>query len=418
MIKRLIVSLFIAINCFPVPAFSASSNVLIYSFRIAGSSVNDEYVEIKNVGNKEVNLFGYRLSKKTALGSNANLLTEFPDVALKPQEVLTIAHADCSHPYDLEYSTSTVIAKNNSIVLYSDRGKTIVDMVGFGEIESNFFEKTALDNLNDGEIYSRKNDTDTDDNRNDFFISYRPPVKEAIKKETKKTNPKNQTTYQPVAKISVSEFMPNPEGPDSEHEFIEIYNSGNKVDISGYFLADLVGSPRKYKIPDGTVIGPKSYLAFFSKKIPISLNNDGDGVVILSPDGKEISFSPDDCGKAPEGASYAFDGKSWQWTSTPTPGAKNVFKPVGKVNSDDKEKEVLSLIDETNLPTEEEIKIQEIKNRNDRILGHILIILAILGGIFYTLYTNKEKAIEIIQNKFRERYNRFREEVRKNRQRG
>jgi hypothetical protein len=160
-------------------------------------------------------------------------------------------------------------------------------------------------------------------------------------------------------------------------------------------------------------------LAFFSEKTPISLNNSGDGVAVLSPDKKQINASPDDCGKAKEGASYAFDGKNWQWTEKPTPGKANIIKKVPE--NDDKENkdgEVLSLIDESDLPSDEEVaRIEAERSKNDRILGYALIVLAIVGGISYTLYTYKEKLLEKYKNKFRGTDYKLREKIRKIRER-
>lgn len=395
--------------------------VVINSFRIEGESVKDEYVEIYNKSQDDISLSGWRLSKKTASGSNYNLVTTFPDIIIAAGAKIVIAHPDCNCAYDIEYTTSGSLAKDNSIVLYSDNGKTIVDMVAFGEIANEFVEGEPLINPEKGEVYSRKNDgQDTQNNKNDFFISYRPPQESDDKRsnDIQKDHNNEGASNMPNsynAKLIVTEFLPNPEGSDAEKEFIEIYNQGPSADISGYYLMDLLGSPKKFKIPEGTKISSKSYLAFFSEETPISLNNSGDGVAILNPDGKIIDSSPDDCGKAPEGASFAFDGKKWAWTSQPTPGKPNVIKTIGKDDDSlEDDREVLSLIDEKDFsdnqkPLDSETKIS---NNDDR-LGYVLITLAIISGISYTLYSNKEKVIEFAKNCFRKRDNSPWERIRK-----
>ncbi|MDD3480961.1 MAG: lamin tail domain-containing protein [Patescibacteria group bacterium] len=419
MLKRLIIVSIIFGLFLPLSITASQNGVVINSFRISGESSKDEFVEVLNTGGTEINLTGWRLSKMTASGSKSNLLTAFPDIRLAPGKKITIAHPDSSTAYDLDYATTTgtlpsaSIAEDNTIILYSDNGKTVVDMVGFGTAKT--FEGSPTQNPNDGEIYSRRKGIDTDNNKADFYLSYKPPKKEVEKKTDKKVIDSSPNVLG-VARLTVTEFLPNPEGSDGENEFIEIYNAGARANISGYYITDLLGSPKKYKIPEGTVIDSGSYLAFFSKKTPISLNNDGDGAAVLDPNGNEINASPDDCGKAPEGASYAYNGKSWVFTGTPTPGRKNIIEAV---KEDSKESgEVLSMIDDSELPTEEEALVAaEERAKNDQVLGYSLIILATLGGIAYTLYENKEKVIEVTNNKFRGSYDRFRERLREARER-
>ena len=121
--------------------------------------------------------------------------------------------------------------------------------------------------------------------------------------------------------VFISEFLPNPDGKDAEEEWIELYNDSNQIiDISGWQLDDEEGGSRPFVFPEKTVIAPRSYLVFSCQITGIALNNDGDKVRLLLPQGtlfQEITYT-----KAPEGRSSSRASESFVWT-TPTPGLPN-----------------------------------------------------------------------------------------------
>jgi hypothetical protein len=397
-----IINLLILMLLLPVPIQASEVGIVINSYRISGQSSTDEYIEIYNASNQDINLFGWRLAKKTSSGNSSNLLTTFPEIFIEPDSVLVIGHENCICSPDLIYSTSSSVASDNTIILYSDNGKTVVDKVGFGNAID--FETAPAKNPDDFEIYGRKNNgLDTNNNKADFHLLYTPPKpKEEPITKTQKPDSKKTTEGKNNfgAKLIVTEFLPNPEGPDSENEFIEIKNVGPRAEIGGYYIADTIGSPKSYKIPEETILESGAYLAFYSAKTPISLNNKGDGVEVWDPDKKVIDSSPDDCGKAIEGMSYALGSKGWSWTKTPTPGKANIItEPTeeelkGKDSAEDK----LMMIDEADFK-DKEIKGSQSLNSDDKFFGIVLVVVAISGTIFYTLYTNKEKIRELYHKK-------------------
>lgn len=183
------------------------------------------------------------------------------------------------------------------------------------------------------------------------------------------------------AEILVTEFLPNPKGAD-DGEWIEIYNAGDKeIDLSGWFLDDADGGSKPYKIKEGTKILPGEYLVFYRKETKIALNNNFDSVRILDPEGNlffEVSYE-----KTKEGFSYALDENGdWSWTSILTPGKKNVFSQTveevkkSKVKSS-AEREIIL-----------EIPISEIRNQDlgdlVKVKGVVSVEPGVLGSqIFY-----------------------------------
>jgi len=416
MFKKLI-ALILILNCFAISLAGASdSGVVINAFRIAGESSTDEYVEILNTTSSDIDLSGWRLSKKTASGNSSNLVTSFPAIFIEPGSTLVIAHGNFHSGADIKYSTSNSVADDNTILL-SNNQRIVVDRVGFGLASD--YEGEPVVNPNKFEVYGRKDGIDTDNNKNDFSLIYAPPKPKEkppslVESKPTPSNTSAKESGHREAKLIVTEFLPNPEGSDSENEFIEIRNNGEKADIGGYYIADTIGSPKMYKIQGGTTIGPGDYLVFYSAKIPISLNNKGDGVEVLDPNKKAIDGSPDDCGKAPEGMSYALSDKGWVWTKTPTPGKPNIIDaPTGEeIGVKGSSKEVISMdsLDSYSDP-KEETPLSLANSSTEKYLGFGLLAMAILGAISYTLYNNKERIIEIY-HKFRSRNDRPGEAIR------
>jgi hypothetical protein len=114
---------------------------------------------------------------------------------------------------------------------------------------------------------------------------------------------------QPNAEISypsniiINEILPSPDGPDSENEWIEIFNQNNfSVDISDWKIADTQGSVKSYTF--------------------------GDSLDLIHPDGTitdSVVFT-----KAKLNQSYNRSNGNWVWSDTLTPGWENII-PVAPV---------------------------------------------------------------------------------------
>lgn len=143
------------------------------------------------------------------------------------------------------------------------------------------------------------------------------------------------------------EVMPDPAAADDDnvHEWVEVFNPGTQaVDLSGWSIADgnsedalgaaivapggfAVIAARDAVLPDGVTV-----VRVQDGRIGSGLNNGGDIVTLVAPDGTTVdtlSFgqgaaapSPGDgqtIGRAPDA--------SWRITQRPTPGYENLFRP-------------------------------------------------------------------------------------------
>ncbi|MCB9133059.1 MAG: lamin tail domain-containing protein [Anaerolineales bacterium] len=142
----------------------------------------------------------------------------------------------------------------------------------------------------------------------------------------------------------LNEFMPDPASDwngdgtaDAADEYIELYNPGpDPVNLGGWALDDEDDSAagalylyapegtQPYVIPADTLIQPGGFLLFFRSETGVALNNDGDWVRLLLPDGSpaevfEYMSSHDD-----EAYSKTVDGgPMWTTAFPPSPGVTN-----------------------------------------------------------------------------------------------
>jgi competence ComEA-like helix-hairpin-helix protein len=130
--------------------------------------------------------------------------------------------------------------------------------------------------------------------------------------------------------VFINEIMPNPAGPDETDEWFEVLNTNSSdVDLSGWQVKDITGTISTYTLPQGAKILANSFLVFRRPETNIMLNNDQDGLNLLTPDKKiidSVNFTT-----APLGQSYNKVGSVWQWSTTLTPGAKNIIAAIAKI---------------------------------------------------------------------------------------
>jgi len=116
--------------------------------------------------------------------------------------------------------------------------------------------------------------------------------------------------------VGFSEIMPSPIGSDALNEWFKIYNSNNfEVDLSGWTVEDTTGSTKRYVI--NTTIIALGHLVLERPETKITLNNTGDGLILLNPN-QEVVDSVN-FGKAIQGESYLKSGSEWAWTNTKKP---------------------------------------------------------------------------------------------------
>lgn len=141
---------------------------------------------------------------------------------------------------------------------------------------------------------------------------------------------RSPTTVYP-SNIIINEIMPSPEGADETEEWIEIFNKNIfEADLSGWQITDTAGKINIYTFPVETKISAMGFLAITRPETKITLNNDGDGLKLVQPDGKtadSVNYE-----KAPQGQSYSLINSNWVWSGSPAPVSNEEEKGVAAVS--------------------------------------------------------------------------------------
>ena len=129
--------------------------------------------------------------------------------------------------------------------------------------------------------------------------------------------------HEPARRIVINEYLAHTDLPDLD--YIEIFNPGRTpVDLSGCWLSD-EPETNKFRIPDGTIIGPTNFLVFTEAQLGFALGAGGEGIYLLNSnrtrildallfDGQENGVAT---GRTPDGA------PSYSRLAARTPGAPN-----------------------------------------------------------------------------------------------
>ena len=132
--------------------------------------------------------------------------------------------------------------------------------------------------------------------------------------------------------IFISEFLPNPEGEDSGKEWIEIVNTSERIEDISHWGISTDREEITFVFPEGSYISPRGFLLLPSSVTNISLSNNGGSVFLFYPSGdiaQEIKYD-----KIEQGYSIARKTKDYFYTKTPTPGMENIISGNSEVKEE------------------------------------------------------------------------------------
>lgn len=167
--------------------------------------------------------------------------------------------------------------------------------------------------------------------------------------------------------VVISEMMPDPAGPDSASEWVELYNTGqDEVDLNGWMIKDMKGSTGTYTIYNQKIAAHQFIYLMTGGKI--TLNNDTDGAQLYWPD-NNLTYQTNLYENSESGWSFALDGSgNWRWTTTPTPGEANIFTMPPAATPEDQYLNC-SVLEARNLASNLQVHIQGIASVEPEILG-------------------------------------------------
>lgn len=356
--------------------YASSDHLLISQVQITGGSgkTTNDFIEIYNPTNSDIDLKGMRLVKRTKTGTADTLIKSWTDSAIvKPYSYYLWANSDFTNIVQTpDIKTSASIANDNGIAIRNGPNDTgsIVDSVGWGEAVNAFVEGVVLNqNPQANQSIIRKpadqigNGTDTDNNSADFILntqvlprnSQTSPTQVVINPVPAPQPPPAPAPAPPPAPVPaplppppsvtyskaviISEFMPNPQGKDPGKEWVELLNTSNsEVDLSGWKLDDegkegVLGSSA-FIFPDGIKVPPNQYHIQVLTGINFDLDNTkGDALRLFWPNNTlvdQVVYTAD----VEEEVSFAKKGDNFELSQTPTPGKANEFGTIPKVSDE------------------------------------------------------------------------------------
>lgn len=254
----------------------------VYSHPISGE---DEFIELYNNLDTKVDLTSWIVDDTANGGSAPFIIT---NISIEPKAYI-------------------VIYESTSKVIFNDSGDDAILIDPLGNIVS----QTKFNNMEKGKAWASVSS---------LWQIYPHPTP---------MQPSPVITY--PNGVIINELLPNPEGIDTDGEFIEIYNSLlDDVNLNGWILSDSTDLEEGYVLIN-MKISANSYLTIYYDTSKITLNNDFDHVYLYSPDGKiqsEVTYS-----NSTEGQSWSrFNNFEYSWTSTITPDQENILSLASNNN--------------------------------------------------------------------------------------
>jgi hypothetical protein len=308
------------------------SSVLINEVAWAGThaSSNDEWIELHNPGAEEIDLTGWTLTDAGDIDiSLVGTITGHGFFLLERSADSVVSDIDADQLY------SGVLKNSGEVLSLKDPSGGVIDSAnsdGGGWPAGRSSSRASME---------RRGGIDLPSNWvsfNGFHGHGHDAGGNTIAGTPRGVNSVHFPTPVPtriIGKVRINEVLIRPhydwegEGEaDTGDEFIELYNHGGApIFLGGWRLDDILdGGSRPYILP-GVTLAPGDYVAFFRSRTRISLNDRGDSVHLLSPNGQiidqirylrvrayNLSY-----GRLPDGSTELSYGL---W---PTPGGPNVL---------------------------------------------------------------------------------------------
>ncbi len=258
-----------------------------------------DYIELYNGYNYDINLEGYYLTD-SIVDMNK---WQFPSITIKEHEYLII-YASALNKCDSSCHTNFKLNSEGETI-------SLIDKTG------NIISKVTYPKLNNDVSYSLV--------KREYKITKPTPGKENTSDEIKEVDTSNY-------KITINEYLSHNKGISNAsdggyYDFVELYNSGDDVNLSGLSLSDDSKNLNKFILPE-KLLKSQEYIVIYltggEKVDGIYANfklSDNDDKIILSSNGKIIDEVK--VVKLDKNMSYGKIEDKWVYFLTPTPGYYN-----------------------------------------------------------------------------------------------
>ena len=248
-------------------------------------SAYDDFIEITNTTDDSINLKEYRLVKRS-------------ESAVKDTTIKSWSK-----------DGDTIINSEDKYIWASNKGRE--DFLK--EIHPNITNSQTISETNGIALrFGKENEGEIIDSINWSDDSEEEEEEEEIKN---------------YSEIRINEIYPSPDTKNGEEEFVEIINlSETEIDFSDWKILDSKGAKGKISKKEKQ----ENFAVFYGS---FSLNSDSKGDEVFLYDEKDHLITSQKYQSGKSRQAFAYDGSSWRWTSSPTPGEKNRFDKIlsGKI---------------------------------------------------------------------------------------
>lgn len=274
------------------------------------NGVTADWIEVINIGEREINLAGYSLAKNQ---NAANVFT-FPEHVLQPGEC-AIVYADSTisqtagSAYHAPFRLSS---KGGSLMLFNASG-TAIDSVNFPAMAADMSYVRQ-----DQSVWSASN-------------MATPGLSNGAESYTALHQVRTDTGVE-ITEIVSSNVRTLADESGEYYDYFELHNTtGQAIDLSGWFVSDAAARPTRWRLPQGFVLQAGEYRVVYAS----GLNREDAAYPHanfgLSSEGEEVVLA-DNTGRIADRVEFALLGKDSAWkknadgtwsSGTPTPGAAN-----------------------------------------------------------------------------------------------
>ena len=356
----------------PATITATSSGVVINEIAWMGTeaSYNDEWIELYNGSSFDLELDGWKLIAED--GSPAINLSG----KITAKGFFLLERTDNETLPDIEANLIYKGSLSNTgerLKLLAENGEVVDEIDCSSEwFAGNNKEKTTMERKDPLVIGNDPQNWQT--SQNPGGTPKEGAKQEEMKHKSKEVEQEPKEAIKYPSNIFINEILPSPDGPDAENEWIEIFNQNDfKVNLSGWEITDSVGGTKSYTFPEETAIEAKGFLVLSRLLTKITLNNDGDSLILFNPNGAKADEA--NYGKALQGESFNKIGSIWKWSPDLTPGAPNAPPPLEGQEQEE------TAIPQSNLPSSSPTKenIAAISEQVPRSLSPAFILLIALA---------------------------------------
>ncbi|MHA3774545.1 lamin tail domain-containing protein [Verrucomicrobiota bacterium sgz303538] len=291
-----------------------------------------EFLELKNVGTQTLNLNGMQFTDGITFTFPAGATLAPGAFAVLAKNATQFAARYPGVPVAGTYGPGSSLSNSGELITLRDLAGNIVFSMSYGDVSP--WPGTA-DGYGNSLVVVNPNSNANPSNPANWRAS-----------TAVGGSPGADDPAPAIPAVLVNEVLSNP--ISGQQDFIELFNPTNQAaNVGGWFLSDDSGVPKKYRIPDNTIIAAGGYVVFTEadfNAVPGGANS-----FALSENGEEVRLSSADAGGSLTGYSHGFsfgaaapgvsfgryvtstNAEKFPALTSPTPGSANASPAIGPV---------------------------------------------------------------------------------------